>query len=233
MPSSVAEALSRSPPIESLARSLSWDDSCMDASTINNPSKLPTRASFKADEEEEECIDFVLKLLSSTGLDNKNSKTIFSRWHSMDSPLDQMLLAGFLDEKDEEAKCKGRQLTQRLLFDSVNAALLDIGRTAFLNACPQARSYIGTLKDFPSDASVTDEVLSIINTWFSGDRKWLTGEAGNSAVIVDGVVRKEAVGREWTELMWWELDEISKEIGGKVLEQLVGEALSDLTDGCL
>ncbi|XP_039139112.1 uncharacterized protein LOC120276408 isoform X2 [Dioscorea cayenensis subsp. rotundata] len=227
------QALSRSPPIESLARSLSWDDSCMDASTINNPSKLPTRASFKADEEEEECIDFVLKLLSSTGLDNKNSKTIFSRWHSMDSPLDQMLLAGFLDEKDEEAKCKGRQLTQRLLFDSVNAALLDIGRTAFLNACPQARSYIGTLKDFPSDTSVTDEVLSIINTWFSGDRKWLTGEAGNSAVIVDGVVRKEAVGREWTELMWWELDEISKEIGGKVLEQLVGEALSDLTDGCL
>ncbi|KAM0949412.1 hypothetical protein DsansV1_C05g0052161 [Dioscorea sansibarensis] len=227
------QALSRSPPIESLARSLSWDDSCMDTSTVNNPSKLPTRASFKADEAEEERVDFVCRLLSSTGLDNKNSKTIFSGWRSLDSPLDQMLLDSFLDQKDEEAKCKGRRLTQRLLFDSVNAALLEIGRTAFLNACPQARSYIGTMKDAPSGTSITDEALSIINTWFSGDGKWLTGEAGNSAVIVDGVVRKELVGREWTELMSWELDEISKEIGGKVLEQLVGEALSDLTDGCL
>ncbi|KAJ0967369.1 hypothetical protein J5N97_024286 [Dioscorea zingiberensis] len=225
------QALSRSPPIESLARSISWDDTYMETSTIN-PSKL-SKAVFKADEEEEERNDFVHKLLSSNGLDNKNSKTVFSRWHSLESPLDQMLVDSFLDQKDDNAKCKRKRSTQRLLFDSVNAALLEIGRTAYLNAYPQARSYVGTLQDAHAGTSIAEEVSCIINNWFSGDGKWLTGEAGNSSVIVDGVVRKEVVGREWTELIWWELDEISNEIGGKVLEQLVGEALSDLIGGYL
>ncbi|KAJ0967377.1 hypothetical protein J5N97_024294 [Dioscorea zingiberensis] len=225
------QALSRSPPIESLARSISWDDTYMETSTIN-PSKL-SKAVFKADEEEEERNDFVHKLLSSNGLDNKNSKTVFSRWHSLESPLDQMLVDSFLGQKDDNAKCKRKRSTQRLLFDSVNAALLEIGRTAYLNAYPQARSYVGTLKDAHAGTSIAEEVSCIINNWFSGEGKWLTGEAGNSSVIVDGVVRKEVVGREWTELIWWELDEISNEIGGKVLEQLVGEVLSDLTGGYL
>ncbi|KAJ0970390.1 hypothetical protein J5N97_023267 [Dioscorea zingiberensis] len=223
------QMLSRSAPIESIARSLSWDDTYKEISS-ENPLKL-TGDGIKADEEEQEHFNFVQKLLLSAGLDNGSSKNIFSRWHSLDCPLDQILLDRFLDQKEEETKCKAKRSNQRLLFDCVNTALLEIGQAAIYNAYPHARSFEETRKDAPAGTSVA-EVWKLVRDKNSAEGKY-SREIVNSHVLVDQLVRKEVVGREWTELLWWEFNEISKEVGTKVLEELIGETLSDLTNPCL
>ncbi|KAM0938974.1 hypothetical protein DsansV1_C22g0173791 [Dioscorea sansibarensis] len=225
----ILQMLSRSAPIESIARSLSWDNTYMEISS-ENPLKL-TEAAFKADDEEEEHFNFVQKLLSSASLDDKNSKTIFSGWHSVDCPLNWVLLDGFLDEKEEESKYMVKRSNQRLLFDCVNTALLEIGQAAIYNAYPHAKSFAGTRKVVPSGTSAA-EVWKLVRDKFSVQEKY-SSETGNNNVLIDQVVKKEVGGSEWTELLWWELDDISKGISKKVLEELIRETLSDLTDPCL
>lgn len=225
----LAETLSRSAPIESIARSLPWDDTYMERSS-GKRLKL-TEAAFKADEEEQEHFNFVQKLLSSAGLDDQSSKIIFSKWHSLDCPLDRVSLDGFFDEKEEGIKYKVNRSNQRLLFDCVNAALLEIGQAAIYNAYPHARSFAETRKEVPSGTSVA-EVWKLVRDKFSAQEEY-SSEMDNNNVLIDQVVKKEVGGSEWTELLWWELNEFSKEVSKKVLEELIRETLSDLTDPCL
>ncbi|KAH7662783.1 hypothetical protein IHE45_14G011000 [Dioscorea alata] len=223
------QTLSRSAPIESIARSLPWDDTYMERSS--GKSLKLTEAAFKVDEEEQEHFNFVQKLLSSAGLDDQSSKIIFSKWHSLDCPLDRVSLDGFFDEKEEGIKYKVNRSNQRLLFDCVNAALLEIGQAAIYNAYPHARSFAETRKDVPSGTSGA-EVWKLVRDKFSAQEEY-SSETGNNNVLIDQVVKKEVCGSEWTELLWWELNEFSKEISKKVLEELIRETLSDLTVPCL
>ena len=181
-------------------------------------------------EEEQERFVLVQKLLSSAGFQNEKSCMIFTRWHSLESPLNPMLLDKYLDRKEEEAKCRERRSNQRLPFDCVNAALLNVGQSAILASYPRAGACSGAWKDGTAGASVTEEVCELVRNWYSGEEKSPPSEPRSINPVVDRVVKREIVGRGWAEFMWLEMYEFSQEVGGLVLE-LVEEALSDFACG--
>ncbi|KAG1361452.1 hypothetical protein COCNU_09G009150 [Cocos nucifera] len=223
------QALSRSPPIESIARSLSCNSSNL-GTMLTGPLKL-SRLLPRVEEEQERFM-LVQNLLSSAGFHDERSDMIFTRWHSLDSPLNTMLLDEYLDRKAAAAaKCRERQSNQRLLFDCVNAALLNIGQTALLASYPWVGCCQGAWEDGPAGALVTQKVCELVRNWYSGEEESVPDESSSISLMVDRVAKREIAGREWAELMWLEIYEFSKDIGGLVLEELVEEALSDFTCG--
>ncbi|RWV79673.1 hypothetical protein GW17_00059164, partial [Ensete ventricosum] len=217
------KALFRSPPIESIARSLSRGASCLD-----KRSTKPLRSSMiisKVDEEHEQFV-FVHKLISSAQMKNKKGMK-FSGWHSLNSPLNPSLLYESWHMDDEEGKHGKRQTSRRLLFDAVNAALLDISQAALFAAYPWTEPCGGHPKDGTVGTSVADEVWAIVRNGLSGEKcvpNESTSSSSSSSMMVDGLVMKEVGGRQWTESRWSELCEFSKEMGGKVLDELIEEA---------
>lgn len=202
-----AELISRSPPIESVARSLS-----------RSQPKLARSSSLA--EECQEHYSFVNSLLSSAGLGGEAPPTAaaLARWHSLESPLDPSLLDKFLERKDEDAKCRERRSSQRLLFDAANVALLDISRAAAAAAKSGGARYAG--------GSVTEEVWRRVKGWWSVGGEQPAG--GHSGLVVDRVLRMEVPSCVWGEMMSSEVEEVGREIGGELLEDLIGEALADL-----
>ncbi|XP_042488137.1 uncharacterized protein LOC122068330 [Macadamia integrifolia] len=224
--------IDKSPPIESIARTLSGDGACLlsTASNLLNPSRF----SLKATEEEEEQLLFVHALLSAAGLNHdEQSGAVFARWHSPDKPLDPSLVDKICKLKDEKARLheSKRRSNQSLLFDCVNAALVDImGYGSDVSSWGKASSK----KTHSVGSPVTvDEVWGRVRELFSKEARCFSGENGeNNSLVVETMVRKEVVGKGWEELMWLELDALGKEIEGELLEKLVDEALVELT-GCL
>lgn len=225
-----SEAVSRFPAIESITCSLSWDDIHWETSSPN-PSKLYMALS-KADVEGQEQLMFVRKLLSSAGLDSEKPDMVFSKWYSVDSPFNPILVDKFLDPKDEEARSREKRANQRLLFDCVNAALLEIGQSTLLNAYPWKGPYHHPQKDTSPDALCAVEVWGVVRNWFSGERKLVAGD-DSCSLVVDRVLRREVEGRGWAESLKSEIDEIITESGGEILEDLVREALLDFVGTCL
>jgi Domain of unknown function (DUF4378) len=216
--------LSRSSAIESVARTLLWDEKCL-ATPKKHPQLL--RTSSAANKEEQEFHSFVEKLLSSSGFDSQRTCNILSRWHSLESPLNPTLLEKFLDPKEEAAKCRERRSNQRLLFDCVNLALLQIGHYILKNSYPWSNH-----PKVLQDGLLISEVWRLVRNFFSNEEKFLPEEREDASLIVERVVKKEVKEREWTESMQIEVDEISKEIGGFMLDDLVGEALAEFAILC-
>ncbi|RZS02110.1 hypothetical protein BHM03_00032089 [Ensete ventricosum] len=215
----VIQALSRSLPIGSVARLLSWSSSYLD---LTSATTLKPSVKFSKVDEEHEQFVFVDKLISSVGMDD-NKSTIFGQWHSLHSPLNPSLLYESLQKEDEEDKCRERQLSWRLLFDFVNEALLDISRSILLTACPWNRACHGPRRDDTAGTAVA-EVWSLVRNKLSGDSK-----SSNGGIVVDRLVKEEVGGRQWTESRRLEGYELSKEVSEKVLEELVEEAVSGLS----
>ncbi|KAG0491613.1 hypothetical protein HPP92_005011 [Vanilla planifolia] len=92
-------------PIESIARTLSWDDSCSEASSPSHPFKLATTLS-KAGEHVIEDLLFAQNLLSASGLFKNRPSFVFDGWHMPDTPLDSQLLDKLLDRDEEDAKSR-------------------------------------------------------------------------------------------------------------------------------
>ncbi|RWW09825.1 hypothetical protein GW17_00026669 [Ensete ventricosum] len=209
-----------SSPIESVARSISKEFSYLD--TASNPLRYSIVLS-KADEEYEQYV-FVEKLIASAGLDCKMSSVNFTKWHSLESPLNPMLLE--LHMNGGEAKFRKRESNKRLLFDSINAALLNISQKETLASYPWSRA-CDRNKDDSLSGPLAEEVWGTIRSWFSG-HSYVTGEFNYSSNSVDWLVKKEMTGEQWVESMWLEMYEFSKEVGVVLLEELVEEALSEL-----
>ncbi|KAJ6843032.1 uncharacterized protein M6B38_299805 [Iris pallida] len=225
------QALSRSPPIGSISRTLTWDDSPQLGRPLSCSSKLSKVLSKEC--EEQERFAFVHKLLSSASLvDRIDCSTILARWYSLDSPLDPVLLDEFLDRKGEEAKCRERRSNQRLLYDCVNAALLDIGRSALKQSYPYAWACGRAWWDSQKCSLVAEEVWRSVRDLFSSEEERVAFKCGNRNVVVEGLVDREVAGRGWTESMRSEIDEFGEEIGREVLEELVKETLADLAYVC-
>ncbi|CAN6296563.1 unnamed protein product [Urochloa humidicola] len=217
------EPLSRSLPIGSIARTLSWDDASQEASLCYT----------KGDSHEQEQYEFVEKILTSTGFCNEKAQDIFVRWHSLDCPLDPVVFDQLLERKVEDAKCRERRSNQRLLIDSVNAALLDIGQSKLWDAYPCTAQYSNAPRVATCDVLVTDEAWRLVKSWLLDDENDIAGLGDNAGLAADWVVGKEIHGKGWSEMLRSEVDEISKEICGDVLSELVGEAFSELADaGC-
>uniref|UniRef100_A0A1D1XKH1 Glutamate--tRNA ligase 1 n=1 Tax=Anthurium amnicola TaxID=1678845 RepID=A0A1D1XKH1_9ARAE len=211
------QLISRSPPIESVARSMSWNE----AGAGTSPLKIPKILSEKGKDEAR--YSFVKALLSSAGFEDEKFSSVLARWHAPESPLDPLLLDKFMEHEDKEAKCMERRSNQRLLFDCVNTALLDISRT---NIWDRMRNVSYTA--LSDDAPIIEEVWRCIKEWFQGEEKQATSPARNISLMVDRVLRKEMARRGWGEMVPLERDEIGKEIQGKVLDELLEEALDGL-----
>ncbi|XP_026435965.1 uncharacterized protein LOC113333777 isoform X1 [Papaver somniferum] len=227
--------ISKSPPIGSLARSLSWDDSCSDVATTDPLNSCPPLSEA---EEEQERFLFVQSLLSSTSLDwNGHSDNVFTRWHSPECPLDPSVLDKFFNQVEVKeqtygAKCRNRKLrsNHKLLFDCVNTALMDIIGYGTETSLWTRMSSNSSKSLSIGESVIMEEVWSRVKEWFSNESKCFSRENGdNNGLVVETVVRKEVVGRGWVELMRLEVDGIGNDIEGEVLEELVDEALFDLT----
>ncbi|KAG8095700.1 hypothetical protein GUJ93_ZPchr0013g34792 [Zizania palustris] len=210
------EPLSKSLPIGSVARNLSWDDSSQEA----------TLCSAKGDSHEQEQHEFIEKILSSAGFGDNKTSNILVRWHSLDFPLGTTLYGQFLERKAEDAKCRERRSNQRLLTDSVNAALLDIGQSKLWGAYPCTDPQrIAT-----GDVLVADEVWRLVKGWLSDNdgEEHMVNAVDHPGLAAGWVVGREIQGRAWPDTLRLEVDEISKEICGEVMAELVGEAFSGL-----
>ncbi|KAI3678747.1 hypothetical protein L6452_38050 [Arctium lappa] len=217
--------IDKSPPIGSIARTLSWDDSTLGSSTpyAGRPSSAP----LGPEEEEQECLFYVQSLLSVAGLNgNVRSNSFLSKWHSPESPLDPSLRDKYMNlasEKDPiliQTKRRHHTAISKLVFDSVNEALTDI---AGRGPCTGAHN---SLEDM---ALVKDRVWARIKEWISVEERWDWEEEEGGGVAVEGVVRKEVVGRGWVGGLRLEVDDTRKEIEGKLLEELVEECVLELT----
>lgn len=212
------EPLSRCLPIGSVARTLSWDDS-------SEEEAVP--CSSKEDSHEQEQYEFVEKILSSAGLCNEATSNVFARWHSLDSPLAPNVPDQFLERKVEDAKCRERRSSQRLLIDSVNAALLDIGHSKLWGAYPCTGPIANVSQ---RDEPVADAAWRLVKGWLS-DGEAVNNGPDNVGVAADRVVGEEIEGRGWSEMLRLEVDDMTKEICGDVLSEVVEEALSEFA-GC-
>lgn len=209
-------ALSRSSHIESIARSLSWEDTHLEM-LYHKPSSLHT---LPMTEDDQECFAVVWKLLSYAGFEEWD--TIFNGWHSLDSPLDPILLDNFINWREEESMEKRSNL--RLIFDCVNSALLELSCNTLMSIWPHNR----TCRQAQLNAhtcSLADVVWDIIRDWFYSNQTNLFAET-NGILVVDTTLRKEVGRFSWAKTTMVEIEELTKEISGEVLEDLLSEALN-------
>ncbi|CAM0870703.1 unnamed protein product [Alopecurus aequalis] len=218
------EPLSRCLPIGSVARTLSWDES-----STEEAAAAPC-SSKEEDCHEQEQHEFVEKILSSVGLHDSTTSDIFVRWHSLDNPLGPDVPDQFLERKVEDAKCRERRSNQRLLIDSVNAALLHIGKSRLWAAYPCADPTVNLRGAVSGDEAVADAAWKIVKGWLSDDEGACMDY--NAGVEADRMVGREIEGGGWAETLRLEVDEMSREMCGDLLGEAVEEALSELAAGC-
>lgn len=131
--------------------------------------------------------------------------------------------------EEEEDKYREKSSIQMLLFDYVTVALKEIGYCNLFNAYPWPITTV--MARIRANPTVIDAVLCRLKDCFSEEENCLSAE--NSRQFVDNLVKKEVIGSDLAESMWLEMDEFSKEIGEKMLEELFDDALADLIGCCL
>jgi hypothetical protein len=111
--------IGKSPLIGSIARTLSWDDTCAPGPTT--PDHSP---SISSKTEEQEWHSFLQTLLPI-------AESSLATWHSPESPLDPSIRETYADSENAkdttiipyESKRRQRRSTQKLVFDCVNTLL--------------------------------------------------------------------------------------------------------------
>ncbi|OMO58338.1 hypothetical protein COLO4_34722 [Corchorus olitorius] len=220
--------IDKSPPIESIARTLSWDDSCSETATLY-PSKH-TSVSPGVKEDEQDWVLSVQSLLTTAGLNGEvRLESFIARWHSPESPLDPSLREKYANLNDKEllheAKRRQWRSNRKLIFDRVNAALLEI--TGYgSDSCMRARAQMRAMEGAPP--MVVDLVWAQMKEWFSSEVKCFGGDDVDNNSLVERVVQKEVVGKGWIDNMKLEIDNLGREIERKLLEELVQETVEDL-----
>ncbi|XP_047310062.1 uncharacterized protein LOC124913692 [Impatiens glandulifera] len=208
----------KSPPIGSIARTLSWDDSRGETVSTNQPTR---------EEEEGEWLLFVKTLLSQ-------SETCFPKWHSPESPLDPSLRDNYIDTNDKmvfEARRRQKRSGRKLVFDYVNATLSEMTGYGPETSLWAAVLYGGGRPMNKSTCQlVQDEVWDRMKEqeWFSSKRTEDSGD--RSSMVVDKAVTKEIAGKGWSEQMGLEIDNIGREIEANLLDELVRESVIEFTN---
>ncbi|XP_061368575.1 uncharacterized protein LOC133311542 [Gastrolobium bilobum] len=233
--------IDKSPPIESIARTLSWDDFCADVAASPYPLKPLMVSSLDAKEEEQEWLLLVQKLLSEAGLDDQElCNSFYTRWHSLESPLDPSLRDTYANLSDKEsqplhdARRRKMRSNQKLVFDHVNAALLEIIGYGSESYYFKGRMYSGSHSKLPVQEGASplllDHIVAQMKELIASGRRCAWGGCGDSnSLVVENVVKKEVVGIGWIELKELEIDILGREIEGKLIEELVENAVVDFT----
>ncbi|WOG81172.1 hypothetical protein DCAR_0100317 [Daucus carota subsp. sativus] len=225
--SSKANLIDKSPPVRSIARTLSQKDSCTETASLY-PAKTSV-VMIDAEEERQELSLLVQTLLAAAKFGNElQFDTFLARCHSLESPLDPSLRDNYLGLIDKEtlpeAKRGQRILMQKLVFDCVNAALVEL-----------AVHELDTWKSRPSNR-VHDQMLIFDSVWtqmewFCGEVSCVLGEIWeNNSLVVERLVRKDVIEKGWNDQAMMEIDRFHKEIEVKLLEDLVQEAVEEFTD---
>ncbi|KAL8158976.1 hypothetical protein V2J09_000513 [Rumex salicifolius] len=227
--------IDKSPPIGSIARTLSWDESSAQPAT-SNPPNSPFRSHAGGFHEEGEWLFLVHSLLSAADVENESQlRSNITKWHSPDSPLDPLMREKYVNliSKDAFYEANRRQLRSNcwLVFDCVNAALVDVtGMGSYAIQSAHEKRLVTTM---PGDL-LADRVLARVKHWFfSSD--WVVEGGGDdnnhNNVTVERVVQKDLVGRgwEWEDLSSIEMGIIGKEIETKLMEELVEESVGECT----
>ncbi|KAI3409528.1 uncharacterized protein J3R85_019195 [Psidium guajava] len=226
--------IGKSPPIGSIARSLSWGDYPQRAFLCLSK---PSTTYSGSKEEEEDCFVFIGKLLSVSRLDGTaESYSRVSSWHSPHSPLDPLLREKYADvDNDEllnEAKRRQRISNRKLVYDCVNAAIVDIAGFG-PEECLVDRFCCGPRDLLMEEkSSITADIIwSQIKEWFTEVRSACEDDEDRNCVAVERAVKEEIVGKCWLGHFRLEVDNLGREIEGELLEVLVAEALSDWVVG--
>ncbi|KAK8521762.1 hypothetical protein V6N12_066347 [Hibiscus sabdariffa] len=229
--------IDKSPPIESIARTLSWHESRSETATIN--SSKPSKVSSGAKEEEQDWVFSVRSLLSAAGLNGKVCfESFIARWHSPESPLDPSLREKYANSNDKEHQ---RRSNMKLIFDCVNAAILELtgyGSSSYMRTMSLGWSHMRDIES--ASSSLADHVCVQMKEWNSSDSKRLVdddddddddgdGDVDSHSLVVERVVQKEVAGKGWVDQMNLEADSLGSEIEGKLLHELVEEAVVDMT----
>ncbi|KAI3806117.1 hypothetical protein L1987_22009 [Smallanthus sonchifolius] len=211
--------IDKSPPIGSIARTLSWDDSAGSATPC---SSKPSSTPLNPEEEEQECLLYVQTLLSVAGLSQIRSNSFLGKWHSPESPLDPSLRDKYMNLSQKEpildqTKLRHHRSITKLVFDCVNEALIDIAGRG-----PYTGAHNNIVDMTMSSEALVDRVCGQMKEWIWLEERW-DWEDGSM------VVMKEVVGRGWVEGLRMEIDNTRKEIERKLLEELVHESVLELT----
>ncbi|KAG8082616.1 hypothetical protein GUJ93_ZPchr0014g47077 [Zizania palustris] len=212
----------RSLAIDSIARALSWEDTNSRSPLLGH--LMPSNV---GDDDELQCYSLVQKIVSSAGLGNLQLNLVFTRWYLPDSPLSPALCDEFLDRKEEDAKSRERRSNQKLVFDGVNMALVEIGQDALLGTYPWSRAYFGTWRE-TSSQTLGEEVWSLVRDWLYGAGSYAANKDDNAGKMLERIVQEEVEGRGWIKLLRLEADEITAQISSELLEDLVADSLDDL-----
>lgn len=216
--------IDKSPSIESIARTLTWDDPCLDTAT----SRLlePLCVSQGSEEEEQGLLFLVRSLLSAAGFDGEVAPNLlFAKWHSPESPLDQSLRDKYIDvnPKNVMSKAKRRHMTStaKLVFDCVNTALVEI--VDYGLAKHHGWVHGNLIQCAPS--LLVDEVWTHVKQWFPCEvlEEFLSDDVDSSSLVVEAMVSKELGSNVWDEHKRLERDNVVNEFAGILLEELVQE----------
>lgn len=191
--------------------------------------------------EDQDLLVFVEKLLSAAGLDDQvQPDSFYSRWHSLESPLNPSLRDKYANLNDKEpqplheAKRRQRRSNQKLVFDCVNLTLVEI--TGYKSESHlMGRLWSGDhrglqVTEGAAPPLLVDLIVTQMKDLISSGMRSVWESCGDSnSLVVDSIVRKEVVGKGWVEIMGLEVDILVKEVEGKLLEELVEDAVVDLT----
>ncbi|BAT95491.1 hypothetical protein LR48_Vigan1086s001500 [Vigna angularis] len=224
--------IDKSPPIESIARTLSWDDSSAEVASphLLKPLTVP---SLDSKIEEKEWLLLVHNLLSAAGLDDQQQyDSFYTRWYSLESPLDPSLRDTLLNEKEPQPMHEGRRRKMRsnhkLVFDYINAALLELvgyGSEKFLKGSGN-HCRVLIQESAPESTLLVDHIVAKIKELMASGVRC---EWDSNSLVVENVVRKEIVQIGWVDLMKLEIDVLGKEIEGDLIQELVENAVVDFT----
>ncbi|QHO23515.1 hypothetical protein HN51_047214 [Arachis hypogaea] len=213
--------IDKSPPIESVSRTLSWGD------TDAHDSSLDSKA------EEQEWLLLVEKLLSAAGLDDQLQNDSFdTRWHSLESPLDPSLRGKYVNLNDREhqhlneAKRRKMRSSQKLVFDCVNAAILELTN----GECGPGKHHKCRVHSSGTCSLSMDHIVDQMKELMASGVRCVWGDCGDSnSLVVENVVKKELVGIGWVQLMELEIDILGMEIERDLIQELVENVVVDFT----
>ncbi|KAL9318250.1 hypothetical protein ACSQ67_014767 [Phaseolus vulgaris] len=227
--------IDKTPPIESIARTLSWDDSSAEVMSPHLLKRLMI-PSLDSKVEEKEWLLLVHKLLSAAGLDDQQQyDSFYTKWYSLESPLDPSLrdtLYINLNEKEPQPMHERRRRKMRsdhkLLFDYINAELLELVGHGSGKCLKGSGSHCRVLLQERASASplLVDHIVAKIKELMASGVRC---EQDSNSLVVENVVRKEIVQIGWVELMELEIDILGKEIEGDLIQELLENAVVDFT----
>ncbi|KAF8090326.1 hypothetical protein N665_0479s0029 [Sinapis alba] len=153
--------------------------------------------------EDEDWYYFIKTLLRASGF--SGSGPLMTQWHSQNSPLDPTLRDKFANK--EPIKRRNQRSNRKLVFECVNAIITEITSTA---------THTGLTSGF----DMVEHVWTEFKEWMVQDSNSLEGES---------LVRKEVVGKMWSHNLQVEVNNLGTEIEVMLLQELVEEAVFDLT----